>query len=73
VLTRQSRDTLPPLRVSTESLLALPDRDRYSTDQPVRVERGHDAVSARGMVLDNIAQRIEFGSEVVDTITSVHR
>jgi lipopolysaccharide export system protein LptC len=72
VLTRQSRDGLPPLRVTTESLLALPDRDRYQTDQPVRVERGRDAIRARGMDLDNIAQRVEFGSDVVDTITSVH-
>jgi lipopolysaccharide export system protein LptC len=73
VLTRQSRGALPPLRVTTESLLAMPDRDRYTTDLPVRVERGRDAISARGMDLDNVAQRIEFGSDVVDTITSVHR
>jgi hypothetical protein len=35
----------------------------------VLVERGLDSIRARGMDLDNIAQRIEFSSEVVDTIT----
>jgi LPS export ABC transporter protein LptC len=58
----------PPLRVSTQTLLALPDLDRYSTDQPVLVEHGSDSIRARGMDLDNVAQRVEFGSEVVDTI-----
>jgi len=69
VLTRDSPGGQPPLRIKTDALLALPDLDRYSTDQPVLVERGSDSIRARGMELDNIAQRIEFFSEVVDTIT----
>jgi lipopolysaccharide export system protein LptC len=69
VLTRDSPGAQPPLRVSTQTLLALPDLDRYSTDQPVLVEHGSDSIRARGMDLDNVAQRVEFGSEVVDTIT----
>jgi len=68
VLTRDSPGGRPPLRVRTETLLALPDLDRYSTDQPVLVERGPDSIRARGMDLDNVAQRVEFSSEVVDTI-----
>jgi LPS export ABC transporter protein LptC len=70
VLTRDSPAGRPPLRVSTQMLLVLPDLDRYSTDQPVLVEHGRDSIRARGMELDNIAQRVEFSSEVVDTITS---
>jgi hypothetical protein len=49
-------------------LLALPDRDRYSTDLPVVVDRGADSIRARGMDLDNIARRVEFFADVVDTI-----
>jgi len=72
VLTRQTRDGRPPLRVTTESLVALPDQDRYTTDQPVLVERGADSIRARGMDLDNITQRAEFASEVVDTLAPQH-
>ena len=70
VLTRQTRDGLPPLRITTEELLALPDRDRYLTEEPVRVERGRDSITARGMDLDNVTQRVQFASEVVDTIAA---
>lgn len=69
VLTRASPHGQPPLRVSTEMLLALPDLDRYSTDRPVLVDRGRDSIQAHGMELDNITQRAEFMSDVVDTIT----
>jgi LPS export ABC transporter protein LptC len=68
VLTRASPAGLPPLRVSTEMLLALPDLDRYSTDRPVLVDRGPDSIQAHGMELDNITQRVEFLADVVDTI-----
>jgi lipopolysaccharide export system protein LptC len=68
VLTRALPQGRPPLRVRTQMLLALPDQDRYWTDQPVVVDRGADSILARGMVLDNIAQRVEFLSDVVDTI-----
>jgi LPS export ABC transporter protein LptC len=69
LLTRASPPGAPPLRVSTQMLLALPDRDRYLTDQPVLVDRGPDSIRARGMDLDNITQRVEFLADVVDTIT----
>jgi lipopolysaccharide export system protein LptC len=68
VLTRASPPGQPPLRISTQMLLALPDRDRYSTDLPVVVDRGADSIRARGMDLDNIARRVEFFADVVDTI-----
>ena len=70
VLTRQSAVGQPPLRITTETLLAMPDKDRYVTDRPVLVERGRDSIRARGMDLDNIARRVEFGSDVVDTIAA---
>jgi lipopolysaccharide export system protein LptC len=69
VLTRASPRGQPPLRVSTEVLMALPDRDRYWTDRPVLVDRGRDSIQAHGMEMDNIAQRVEFLADVVDTIT----
>ncbi len=73
VLTRATRAGEPPLRLATESLLALPDQDRYSTDDPVLVEHGRDSIRARGLQLDNITQRAEFGSEVTDTIAPDHQ
>jgi lipopolysaccharide export system protein LptC len=69
VLTRASPPGEPPLRVSTEMLLALPDLDRYSTDRPVLVDHGADSIQAHGMELDNITRRVEFLADVVDTIT----
>ena len=69
VLTRASPEGQPPLRVSTQMLLALPDLERYWTDRPVLVDRGPDSIQAHGMELDNIAQRVQFLADVVDTIT----
>jgi len=68
VLTRASPPGEPPLRVSTEMLLALPDQDRYWTDRPVLVDHGRDSIQAHGMQLDNITRRAEFLADVVDTI-----
>jgi lipopolysaccharide export system protein LptC len=73
VLTRASAPGQPPLRVRTQVLIALPDQDRYSTDQPVVVDRGADSIKARGMDLDNITRRVEFLADVVDTITPQRR
>jgi len=69
LLTRASPSGQPPLRVSTQVLVAIPDLDRYSTDQPVLVDHGADSIRAIGMELDNITQRAEFLADVVDTIT----
>ncbi len=69
LLTRASPGGQPPLRVSTQVLMAWPDLDRYSTDQPVLVDRGADTIRARGMQLDNIAQRVDFLADVTDTIS----
>jgi len=73
VLTRASPAGEPPLRLSTELLLAQPDEDRYWTDRPVRVDRGADSIQAHGMQLDSVARHVEFMSDVVDTIQPQHK
>jgi hypothetical protein len=58
-------DAVPALRVDTIYLLALPDEDKYSTDQPVVVRRGEQTISAQqGMTIDNIARTTEFRGDV---------
>jgi lipopolysaccharide export system protein LptC len=65
VLTRAAADTTPALRVDTPYLLALPDEDKYSTDQPVLVQRGAQTISAQqGMAVDNIARTTQFEGDV---------
>lgn len=62
---RAAFPALPPMRVTTEYLLAVPDYDRYSTDRPVEVERGSSRISASGgMQLDNIARTAQFDGNV---------
>jgi lipopolysaccharide export system protein LptC len=64
VITRAPDGAQPPMRIETEALLALPDSDRYSTDQPVQVDRGDARVRAIGMDFDNVARRVVFQSDV---------
>jgi LPS export ABC transporter protein LptC len=65
VVTRMATDAVPALRVDTIYLLALPDEDKYSTDQPVVVRRGEQTISAQqGMTIDNIARTTEFRGDV---------
>jgi lipopolysaccharide export system protein LptC len=61
VVTRAAAADSPPLRVDTEYLKVLPDRDQYSTDRPVQVLRGDSRIDATGMELDNIARTVNFG------------
>jgi lipopolysaccharide export system protein LptC len=60
VITREPAADAPGMRMATEYLLALPDEDRYSTDRPVRMERGDSRIEARGMELDNVARTAVF-------------
>ncbi|HEX7156692.1 MAG TPA: LPS export ABC transporter periplasmic protein LptC [Burkholderiaceae bacterium] len=64
VITRAADGPQPSMRIETQALLALPDSDRYSTDQPVQVDRGSAQVKAVGMDFDNIARRVVFQSDV---------
>lgn len=67
LITRAATETEPPMRLSTEYLLALPDKDRFSTDKPVEMERGPATVTASGMVYDNIARTVDLQGDVKGT------
>lgn len=65
VITRTAGASVPAMRVDTDYLLALPDQDKYSTDQPVTVQRGAARISAQqGMTIDNIAKTADFAGSV---------
>ena len=64
VLTREGRGDQPPMRVTTEYLLALPDLDRYSSDRPVEIERGNGRTRADGMLIDNITRTLDAAGHV---------
>jgi len=64
LLTRAAAGDEPALRLSTEYLLALPDLDRFSTDKPVEMERGHSTINAQSMMFDNITRTIDFQGNV---------
>ena len=64
LLTRAAAGSEPALRLSTEYLLALPDLDRFSTDQEVEMQRGTSTINAQSMLYDNIARTIDFQGEV---------
>jgi lipopolysaccharide export system protein LptC len=64
LLTRAGAAGEPAMRLSTEYLVALPDRDRFSTDRPVEMERGQSTINAQSMVYDNVARTIDFQGDV---------
>ena len=68
VVTREGRGGEAPMRVTTEYLLALPDKDLYSTDRPVEIERGAGRTRANQMVIDNIARTLDAAGSVRTTI-----
>jgi len=69
VITRApGKDGEPPMRLTTERLLALPDREQYSTDLPVEMERGGSVIRSVGMDYDNIKRVAKFHSKVRGTI-----
>lgn len=58
----------PPMRLTTEKLIAIPDRELYTTDQPVEVARGDSVIRAVGMDYDNIKRTVRFHADVRGTI-----
>lgn len=58
----------PPMRLTTEKLVALPDAEQYSTDLPVEMERGDSVIRAVGMDYDNIKRTVKFHSKVRGTM-----
>ncbi len=71
LLTRSATASEPPMRLSTEYLLALPDQDRFSTDKPVQMERGPATVTASSMVYDNIARTVDLQGDVKGTFPQI--
>jgi lipopolysaccharide export system protein LptC len=61
-------DGEPPMRLVTEKLVALPDREQYTTDEPVEVDRGASVIRSIGMDYDNIKRTVKFHSKVRGTI-----
>jgi lipopolysaccharide export system protein LptC len=61
-------DGEPPMRLVTEKLLATPDTERYTTDQPVEMERGASTIRSVGMDYDNLKRVVKFHSRVRGTI-----
>ncbi len=58
----------PPMRLTTERLVALPDLEQYSTDLAVEVNRGDSVIRSVGMDYDNIKRVVKFHSKVRGTI-----
>lgn len=73
VIDRAASATQPPLRISTDYLVALPDYERFATDRPVLLERGQSTVHARGMQFDNVAQTVELDADVHATLIAPAR
>ena len=58
----------PPMRLTTERLVALPDLEQYSTDLAAEVNRGGSVIRSVGMDYDNIKRVVKFHSKVRGTI-----
>jgi lipopolysaccharide export system protein LptC len=58
----------PPMRLTTERLVALPDLEQYSTDLAAEVNRGGSVIRSVGMDYDNIKRVVKFHSKVRGTV-----
>lgn len=68
VVRAASPDGEPPMRLTTERLVALPDLEQYTTDAPALIERGGSNIRSVGMDYDNIKRTLRFHSKVRGTI-----
>jgi len=59
-----------PMQLRTQSLLAIPDLDRYSSDVAVEIDYGDSVVRAVGMDYDNVARVVKFRSNVRGSIAA---
>jgi lipopolysaccharide export system protein LptC len=64
VITRAAGPKDAPMKLETQSLLVLPDYERYSTQDPVRMERGGSVATANAMELDNLARTVKLKGQV---------
>jgi lipopolysaccharide export system protein LptC len=62
VLDRNAWRNSPPMNARSEYMLAYPDREVVSTDQPVDITRGGSSIKASAMQYDNATQRADFQS-----------
>ncbi|HTN47909.1 MAG TPA: LPS export ABC transporter periplasmic protein LptC [Burkholderiaceae bacterium] len=58
----------PPLRLTTERLVAFPDTEQFSTESPVEIDRGGSRINAVGMDYDNIKRTVKLRSKVRGTV-----
>jgi lipopolysaccharide export system protein LptC len=58
----------PPMRMTTERLVALPDQEKYSTDVLADFERGGSRISSIGMDYDHLSRVVRFHSRVRGTV-----
>lgn len=68
IVTRAAAGDEPAMRMTTQSLVALPDLERFSTDEPAEFERGGASVSAIGMDYDNLSRVVKLHSRVRGTV-----
>jgi lipopolysaccharide export system protein LptC len=68
VIRAAGKDGEPPMRLSTERLIALPDLEQFSTDAPAEIERGGSHIRSVGMDYDNIKRTVKFRSKVQGTV-----
>jgi lipopolysaccharide export system protein LptC len=68
VIRAAGKDGEPPMRLSTERLVALPDVEQFSTDAPAEIERGGSRINSVGMDYDNIKRTVKFRSKVQGTV-----
>lgn len=62
------KDGEPPMRLTTEKLVVLPDVEQFSTDAPVAIQRGGSHITTVGMDYDNIKRHVKFRSKVRGSI-----
>jgi len=62
------KDGEPPMRLTTEKLVVLPDVEQFSTDAPVEIRRGDSHITSVGMDYDNIRRHVKFRSKVRGSI-----
>lgn len=68
VVTRAAAADEPSMRMTTQSLVALPDLERFSTEELAQFERGGASVSAVGMDYDNLTRVVKLHSRVRGTV-----
>ena len=64
VLTRAAEGDKPPLRITTDYVLLLPEQDIARTDRAVRIAYGDSVLTGVGMQFNNAARTLDVQSRV---------